>query len=270
MKKEIDKISKELGKIDNIDIMILGDFNGHVGFLGKQDKNNNGELILKIINEQDLLMMNIDAKCTGEITWEQGSSKSVIDYVLVSHSMYDKIEIMRIDDKWEILKLSDHNLINIKIRTQREINKFVKNEEEYMICRISDSSKEKFNKYVKELLVDTTSDSDAEFNMEKFDGIIKKAYKATLEVKIKKRKKQNNKNEPIWCNKTIKKEISRKRDMNKILRKSKCSEESEIIWKNHHDQRVVIQKLVKDAVQEHERKKTETILRDKNRGKRIW
>ena len=46
-----------------------------------------------------------------------------------------------------------------------------------MICRISDSSKEKFNKYVKELLVDTTSDSDAEFNMEKFDGIIKKAYK---------------------------------------------------------------------------------------------
>ena len=50
LKKEIDKISKELGKIDNIDIMILGDFNGHVGFLGKQDKNNNVELILKIIN----------------------------------------------------------------------------------------------------------------------------------------------------------------------------------------------------------------------------
>ena len=85
---------KELGKIDNIDIMLLRYFNGHVGFLGKQDENYNEELILKIINEQDMLMMNIDAKCTGEITWEQGSLKSVIDYVLVRHSMYSKIESM--------------------------------------------------------------------------------------------------------------------------------------------------------------------------------
>ena len=51
-------------------------------------------------------MMNIDAECRVQ--------------------MYDKIESMTIDDNWEILKLSDHNLINIKIRTQREINKFVK------------------------------------------------------------------------------------------------------------------------------------------------
>ena len=53
-------------------------------------------------------------------------------------------------------------MINIKIKIQREINKFVKNDVDYMICRVSDSSKEKFNKYVKELLADTISDSDAE------------------------------------------------------------------------------------------------------------
>ena len=38
----------------------------------------------------------------------------------------------------------------------------MKNDVDYMICRVSDSSKEKFNKYVKELLADTISDSDAE------------------------------------------------------------------------------------------------------------
>ena len=47
--------------------------------------------------------------------------ESVIDFVLCNEKMYDKIEKMNIDDNWEIMKISDHNLIQVNVSVGRGI-----------------------------------------------------------------------------------------------------------------------------------------------------
>ena len=58
--------------------MVLGDFNGHVGFLGPHPTNKNGEILLDFIDKNNLIMLNDHVDCKGEITWEQRDRKSVI------------------------------------------------------------------------------------------------------------------------------------------------------------------------------------------------
>ena len=45
--------------------IILGDFNGHTGFLGPQSMNKNGDMML------DLILLNGHPDGKGEITWQQ-------------------------------------------------------------------------------------------------------------------------------------------------------------------------------------------------------
>ena len=56
--------------IQNIkNYIILGDFNGHTGFLGPQPTNKNGELMLDLIDNNNLILLNRHADCRGEVTW---------------------------------------------------------------------------------------------------------------------------------------------------------------------------------------------------------
>ena len=71
---------------------VLGDFNGHLGYLGEQEENENGKQINKFIEETGLLLMNIDTKCTGVYTWERGQQRSVIDLVMVNWKGYGKVK----------------------------------------------------------------------------------------------------------------------------------------------------------------------------------
>ena len=49
-------------------LLIVGDFNGHIGSLGPQPLNANGKKMLKFVDEQDLNILNLDPRCAGEIT----------------------------------------------------------------------------------------------------------------------------------------------------------------------------------------------------------
>ena len=55
--------------------IVLGDFNGHLGYLGNQEENMNGKLINKMIKEEDLILLNIDSRCKGTYTWQRGEQK---------------------------------------------------------------------------------------------------------------------------------------------------------------------------------------------------
>ena len=92
-------------------LIVMGDFNGYVGFKGGQKVNRNGELILDWMENYSLVMLNDDYKCTREITWSRNEQRSVIDYVLVTNQVYGKFKSMTIDEKKQIFDLSDHNLI---------------------------------------------------------------------------------------------------------------------------------------------------------------
>ena len=79
------KIIEEIGQIvEEKEIqqkatIVLGDFNGHLGYLGNQEENMNGKLINKMIQEEDLILLNIDSRCKGTYTWQRLEQKSAID-----------------------------------------------------------------------------------------------------------------------------------------------------------------------------------------------
>ena len=50
-------------------VLLLGDFNGHVGFLGEQKLNINGKLILEWLDKYDLTILNDVCECEGTYTW---------------------------------------------------------------------------------------------------------------------------------------------------------------------------------------------------------
>ena len=85
--------------IQNIkNYIILGDFNEHIGFLGPQPMNKNGELMLDLIDNNNLILLNGHADCKEEITWQQREHKSTIDYLMVDEEMHQRFKKMIIDE----------------------------------------------------------------------------------------------------------------------------------------------------------------------------
>ena len=103
------EINTILNKNINQPVILLGDFNGHVGFLGPQEVNMNGEKVLHWITDKNLILLNGDPRCSGEITWENRGFKSSIDFILVNQTMYSKFNHMKIDEEKSQFDLSDHN-----------------------------------------------------------------------------------------------------------------------------------------------------------------
>ena len=104
----IREIEEMLKKWEKQKIIILGDFNGHTGFLGPQKPNENGQKIINLLENNNLTLLNIDNKCKGEITWTNGIYSSTIDYVLCNENMYESFNCMYIDEQKKITNISDH------------------------------------------------------------------------------------------------------------------------------------------------------------------
>ena len=110
-KQILSEVEDLLSKNSETETIMLGDFNSHIGFLGSQKVNRNGELFLKFIENTSLIILNDDPKTEGLITWKQGERNSVIDFILVNGAMYEKFESMQIDEEQTKFDLSDHNLL---------------------------------------------------------------------------------------------------------------------------------------------------------------
>ena len=94
----------------------MGDFNAHLGFIGEQETNYNGQLVLDFMTERNMILMNDTDKCSGTTTWSKQSQKSTIDFLLVNNAAYNICSRMQIDEKQEKFDLSDHNLIETTLK----------------------------------------------------------------------------------------------------------------------------------------------------------
>lgn len=63
--------------------------------------------------------MNIDEKRIGLYKWERGESKIAIGFLIANEKAYRNIKSMRIDEEREILDLSDHCMIEVKMNVGR-------------------------------------------------------------------------------------------------------------------------------------------------------
>ena len=77
----------------SVEIILLGDMNAHIEDLdGYTD--HNGGMMLDLCQENELVIVNTENKCDGQITWESGDRQSSIDYCLVSETVYERLREM--------------------------------------------------------------------------------------------------------------------------------------------------------------------------------
>ena len=113
MKYEAQKYQEE-----GFNIVILGDFNGHVTKTTSQDEwigaNFNVKLLMDMVKMCKLHLTNEGIKCTGKWTWMRKDKKSVIDYVTMNGVIESNLLKMVIDEEeknWHAG--SDHSLIEL-------------------------------------------------------------------------------------------------------------------------------------------------------------
>ena len=110
------KIYEEAEKLierqeEGMPMLIMGDFNAHVGFLGRQELDSKGRRFLEFVEKNDLSILNCDGRCEGEYTRIQGENKSLINFMLVNEEMSRKMESMIVDEEGIWFDMSDHVLL---------------------------------------------------------------------------------------------------------------------------------------------------------------
>lgn len=113
-------------------MMIIGDFNGHVGFFGEQ-KVEEGNITLSWMEKYNSKLLNNDTNCKGMHTWEGRQSKSVIDSTLTNSQLYVRFKGMVTDDEKALIHLIDHSILLIRLKkikmTKKEITEDVRETE---------------------------------------------------------------------------------------------------------------------------------------------
>ena len=94
--------------VGNACVIVMGDFHGYVGFLGEQEKNYGGKMLLEFAERCCLLILNYDSKCKGVYTKSVKNEKSVIDYIMVNECTYRYFKLIEIDGDKVLYDLSDH------------------------------------------------------------------------------------------------------------------------------------------------------------------
>ena len=249
----------------NDNILILGDFNGHLGFLGPQKINKNGKKLLDLSEKYNLSIINLDTNCLGEITWQQGNMKSAIDFALCNQRMLNNLIEMIIDEEWEILKISDHNLINLTFKYD-SLNNYNNSKNIITYNKKSDVA---IHKYLTDIVINIKKDNN-DIDMNKLNNIIIDSQNVNLKTTIIKKPNKKGKIDAPWYNKYIDKAIAKRREINKNRRKAQDPILQNTLKCDYELQKNNVQILVIQAIEKYEIDLTNKILNDKNRGKKIY
>ena len=157
----------------------------------------NGKLINKMIQEEDLILLNIDSRCKGTYTWQWGEQKSSIHLIMVSQCGYEKFEEIEIDEKREIYDLSaDHCMVRLSLKIKK-INKRRKKKRQW---RNTDYHKEEWTTIKKEVKDRLTEKEDIDILA--INKIMKESAEKHLKLKIKiMKEKVEEKDKKGWQNK---------------------------------------------------------------------
>ena len=247
-------------------LMVLGDMNAHVGFLGEQELNRNGERLLGMMDECSLIMLNLDEACRGVITREEGRHKSVIDFVLVNEFLYDDFVKMDIDENKELFDLSDHCMIRIDFRFGlKGSNEGVHKNVEYY--RVKDDMKERFLLKMEErLLVMNVDEQECVFH-EAVTEVCDEVLKRTRVVRGNLKK---NEWESVWMNDEIRREIGVRKRLNRERRNLGDGPERNEAWERYREQKRKVADMVRESIREYERKKTDEIKDNRDSGRKLW
>lgn len=261
MQKELEVILEEK---QNHPLLLLGDFNGHVGFLGKQKLDEGGKVVLDLINKYNLILLNSDDKCKGMITWEGRESKSVIDYALVTPSLYSKYREMIIDEDKETVDLSDHNLMEIKLKkgtrpimntTETKKVEYYKKDEGSLLAYLRDVAGE--------------CNNEESMTLGKLEEIMKKAADRRLK-RVYRERRTDEGTVPPWVTQEIKDEIAVRKKYNRKKRNATSDQDRERWKAEYQKQKKTVQEKIRREMHLHEEKITKEIKQGKDQGRKLW
>ncbi len=265
-------------------IILLGDFNAHItekdGGVPNQDKktktNTNGGRLTRLMDEHGLEMMNKSTKCRGKWTRMTETSKSIIDYVLISDQHQEVPRSMTINDTGTGLAgTSDHNWIDLELNlTQRQDSHGIKKPQTirgWNIHRKTDwvSYKEKIEQYLEpwnneleQLRGDTTATDTA---YEKLVEVMKRAGEEAVG-----RKKDRKDPKP---NRRLQKEIKKRNSTGRSWRRA-CKENEPNtlrLWRDYLGKKAKVNKLKKEGRNKRKNKWVEEALKEQGGiGQKIW
>ena len=274
IEKEIELLTEEIEEQKNEgDILLTMDGNAKIGLLG-ENVNRNGKLLLKLIDETDLILMNKSVKCKGTITRKNTKNEnefSAIDFVLCTRSVEKWIDQLLIDEE-EMYKIcgknpTDHNTIIIDmtltnpdhIRPSKRVGWNLKAPEEKWKQFEAELTKSYTN--TKEIIENNNMDFEEKYHkwykqidMAARSTIGKTTYKEVYKVK------------PSL---EIKKLRERKKELKDTIQKEKDNEKKQLLIDNYKQ----IQEMAKDQITKERseiiKRKFEKIKNDKT-GKSLW
>ena len=120
--------------------------------------------------------------------------------------------------------------------------------------KITEETKINFVKEMERSLIAQT-EQDTAINLQSLENMMSQTSKKEMEVTIRKKLRKDTKEEtePIWFNK----EISKRRNINKMRQKATTNPEKFIYDELYFEQKIKVQKLVREAINKHEKKITE-------------
>lgn len=63
-------------------------------------------LVLDLCHEQNLMVVNRENKCYGQVTWQCVNRQPCIDYALVSETVYERVDRMMIGELEKIARVA--------------------------------------------------------------------------------------------------------------------------------------------------------------------
>ena len=249
----------------------MGDFNGHIGYLGPHERNWNGKLVLDLLDKWSFMLLNADDRCVGVITRRHRKEESVIDYVMVNQTTYDMFVRMEIDEEKSKYDLSDHCLIEVLFQLfgdhRNNRSKMVSEAREYY--KIDDENLQRNFVQGLEEGIERLGD---DMNMEKLEKLIlseadihlKRSFRSRILPDKRKIK------EPLWMSAAIKKEIALRRNYNRLHRNATDEDSKEEYWKLYRKQKRKVKDLVREEICTYEKRISRDIRESKEGRKKMW
>ena len=248
-KEHIDAFYNELQIVidrtkTNQEVMILGDLNARVGnnaesccgVIGKEGENTvspNGERLIDLSIRNNMKIANTFFKHKDAHKWtrvvEERGERSIIDYIIVSNSLFYSTQDVRVKRGAEIY--SDHYLVLAKMSILPKAKDSTKNMSKRTKLRVEklreDDTKTKYQKtiktYIETKLNEAENSEDIESVWEDYKEMIIKSAREVCGIKVI----GGSKKMTAWWNEGVKAKIKEKKDAWKKYLSSKRPEDKE-------------------------------------------
>jgi hypothetical protein len=265
LKREIEKISEER-------VIVMGDMNGHIGMLG-EEVNGNGERLLSFAEEMNLEILN-QTISEGRVTWSVKERQSAIDYILVNERARSKIKSMNIDEEGEWDLNTDHNVMSLRYECGVQVEQKKDKVRKGKRWKLRDA---KWDEFQVELGECEWNDA---FGVEGLSMCLEKNVKKSATKKIGYvRKKRGTRPPKAWWNDTIKMARRERKVRNRICRRMRTErnrgveirdEDYERAWDEYKSRRSEAVNLIQSAIIDDDKRLVDELRQKGEEGGNEW